>query len=436
MASYCNAITERVTELQGRATVEGTFAPDDRYVLVSADCHGGGGLLDYRPYLARRWHDEFDVWAASYEIPYEDQKGPDADRNWDSSRRLAELEADGVVAEVVFPNTVPPFFPKASLADQPPPANAGDLEARWAGLQAHNRWLADFCAAAPGRRAGICQIMLHDLDAAVAELHWAKEAGLTGGVLLPGAPPGSGLVPLYDAEHYEPLWRTCEELGMPVNHHSGSAAPAAGESAEDKVVLLLEVTWWAHRALTHLLVAGVFERHPGLELVLTEQGTAWLPEELARLDYFFDRMGSARGSQEVEWGMPVVGRLSLRPSEYWARQCHVGSSFIRPAEVAIREHVGVDRIMWGNDYPHREGSFPFSPEHLRASFAGVPPAEVAAMLGGNAAALYGFDLDRLRPIAAKVGPTVADVDDPLPLASLPPEAEKCPALAGYARRSP
>jgi predicted TIM-barrel fold metal-dependent hydrolase len=410
------------------------MTPDDRYLVISADCHGGGDLLDYRPYLAKRWHDDFDAWASTYEIPYDDLKGPDAYRNWDSAARLSDLEADGVVAEVIFPNTVPPFFPKPSLVDQPPGATAGDLEARWAGLQAHNRWLADFCIQTPGRRAGICQIMLHDIDAAVDEITWAKEAGLSGGVLLPGAPPGSGLPPLYDPEYYEPLWRTCEELSMPVNHHSGSAAPAAGEAAEDKVVLLLEVTWWAHRAFTHLLVAGVFERHPGLQLVLTEQGTAWIPEELVRVDYFFDRMSSAKESQEIQWGMEVVGRLSLRPSEYWARQCHIGSSFIRPAEVGLRHSVGLDRIMWGNDYPHREGSFPYSHEHLRASFAGVPVDEVAAMLGQNAAEVYGFDLGTLRPIADRVGPRVADVDVPLPPRSLPEDAEKCPALIGFARK--
>jgi predicted TIM-barrel fold metal-dependent hydrolase len=408
---------------------------DERYLLISADCHGGGNILDYRPYLPSRWHDDFDAWAASYEVPYPDMVGPEGYRNWDSARRLAELEAEGVVAEVIFPNTVPPFFPKASLSEQPPPADAGDLEARWAGLQAHNRWMVDFCAEAPGRRAGICQIMLHDIDQAVAEIRWAKEAGLTGGVLLPGAPPGSGLPPLYDPQYYEPLWQVCEELAMPVNHHSGSASPPMGEAPEDKVVLLLEVTWWAHRAFTHLVVSGSLDRHPDLQLVLTEQGTAWVPEELARLDYFFDRMAGAVASQELEWGRELTQRLALKPSEYWARQCHVGSSFIRPPEVALRHAVGVDRIMWGCDYPHREGCAPYTRQHLRASFAGVEPAEVAAMVGLNAASVYGFDLDLLAPVAQKVGPTVAEVDDPLPPHSLPEDAEKCPALIGYARRS-
>ncbi len=275
----------------------------------------------------------------------------------------------------------------------------------------------------------------HDIDAATAEDAMGQGRRPDAEACCCRAPlPGPGSLPLYDPKYYEPLWRVCDELGMPVNHHSGSAAPATGEEPEDKVVLLLEVTWWAHRTFTHLLVSGAFERHPGLQLVLTEQGTAWLPEELARLDYFFDRMSGATASQEIEWGQVVTGRLSLRPSEYWARQCHVVSSFIRPAEVELRHQVGVDRIMWGSDYPHKEGSHPYTRDHLRASFAGVEPSEVAAMLGGNAAEVYGFDVDSLRPLADKVGPTVADVDDPLPLASLPADAEKCPALIGYARR--
>ena len=58
------------------------MSSDDRYLVISADCHGGGNITDYRPYLPSRWHDDFDAWAAAYEIPYEDMKGPDGDRNW------------------------------------------------------------------------------------------------------------------------------------------------------------------------------------------------------------------------------------------------------------------------------------------------------------------------------------------------------------------
>jgi predicted TIM-barrel fold metal-dependent hydrolase len=407
----------------------GAPAESRRYTIISADCHGGAELHQYRDYLEGRHLSTFDEWAATYAVPFQDLMGPDADRNWHHERRLAELEADGIVAEVLFPNTIPPFYPEPSLKVQPPAANAGDLELRWAGLRAHNRWLADFCAAAPGRRAGIAQVMLHDVDQAVKEVHWAAGAGLHGGILLPGAPPGSGLAPLYSPV-YEPLWRACEETGLPVNHHSGSAVPPLPDQPIDKVIFMLEVTWWAHRALWHLIFGGVLERHPELQVVFTEQGTAWIPETLTTLDYFYRRMGRTEGSQEQEWGLPVVSALSLPPSGYWARQCHVGASFIRPPEAQLRHAVGVDRIMWGSDYPHREGSHPYSRQALRASFSGVGCDEVQLMLAGNAARLYRFDLGFLGSIAASVGPTHEEVARPLVPGEVPADAERCPAFAG------
>lgn len=404
---------------------------DERYVVISADCHGGGDIPDYRPYLPSNLHDEFDAWMADYENPYDDLRDGEADRNWNSDLRLREMEADGIVGEVVFPNTVPPFFPKPSLVVQPPGQGGGDISQRWAGLQAHNRWLVDFCAATPGRRAGICQIMLHDVDAAVAEVRWAHAQGLTGGVLLPGAPPGSGVPPLY-APDYEPLWSVCEELDMPLNHHNGSAAPDFGEYPAAEVMFLLEVSWWAHRTLGHLIFSGVLERHPDLQVVFTEQGTAWVVEETTRLDYYHGRLsgsGGAAGSREALFGEDVVGSLQLKPSEYWARQCHVGSSFIRAAEVPARTAVGVDRVMWGSDYPHLEGCWPFSTKHLRLAFADVPEDEVRQMVGLNAAELYGFDLDLLAPIAREIGPSPSEVAVPLPPEEIPDEAMRCPAFA-------
>jgi hypothetical protein len=125
-----------------------------------------------------------------------------------------------------------------------------------------------------------------------------------------------------------------------------------------------------------------------------------------------------------------VSKLSLKPSEYWKRQCHVGSSFIRPAEVPLRNAVGVDKIMWGSDYPHKEASFPFSREAIRLSFAGVAEDEIEAMLGRNAAALYGFDYDALRSVAAECGPSKEEIATPISPADIPRAAEKCPAFVG------
>ena len=149
---------------------------DDHYVVISADCHGGGEIHDYRPYLdVAATTTSSTPGSTAFENLFADLLGDLGKRNWDSDRRMRDLEADGVVAEVIFPNTIPPFFPVASLVTQPPPADAHDLELRWAGLQAHNRWLADFCARRPGRRAGIAQILLHDVDRAVDEIRWAHD---------------------------------------------------------------------------------------------------------------------------------------------------------------------------------------------------------------------------------------------------------------------
>jgi hypothetical protein len=126
----------------------------------------------------------------------------------------------------------------------------------------------------------------------------------------------------------------------------------------------------------------------------------------------------------------VVEKLSLRPSEYWARQCHVGSSFMRPAEALLRNAVGLDRIMWGSDYPHKEASSPFSREALRITFSGIDPVEVQQMVGGNAAELYRFDRGALAEVAARVGPTHAEIAKPLPVSEIPAETDRCPAFAG------
>ena len=116
---------------------------DQRYIVVSSDCHAGGDIPDYRPYIPKQWLDDFDAWHAAFENPYPDLEGDLGPRNWNSERRRNDLYADGIVAEVIFPNTVPPFYPKSSLASQPPAMTKLDAERRWGGLQAHNRWLAE-----------------------------------------------------------------------------------------------------------------------------------------------------------------------------------------------------------------------------------------------------------------------------------------------------
>ena len=101
------------------------------------------------------------------------------------------------------------------------------------------------------------------------------------------------------------------------------------------------------------------------------------------------------------------------PSFYAKRNCWYGASFPSLQDIAGREIVGVDKILWGNDYPHYEGCYPHSRENMRFAFSEVAETEVRKMLGENAAALYGFDLEALRPTAQRLGSTPELVRQPL-----------------------
>ena len=371
----------------------------DRYTVISADCHAGADLRDYKPYLEARYHEQFDDWADHYVNPFGDLEKPLADRNWDSAKRTADLEADGVVAEVIYPNTVPPFFPKGGLTALAP--NADEFELRLAGLRAHNRWLAEFCADLPGRRAGVGQILLNDTDEAVRDVHWIADHGLSG-ALLPGMPPGVPVPPLHAPVH-DPVWRACEERGLLISAHGGSASPDYGEYPASLSMWLMEVTWFSHRPLWSFILAGVFDRFPRLRMVLAEQGSGWIRGTLDQMDNFY--AGIARGGiGELQFVEPCL--LERMPSEYWGINCFVAASFMHRDDCERRDRIGSEKVMWGSDYPHREGTFPFSEEGIRKTFAGLDPAEVQLMLGGTAAEVYDFDLSLLEPLAAQYGPRV------------------------------
>ena len=405
----------------------------ERYTIISSDGHAGADLLDYKPYLASRWYDEFDAWAAAYDNPFADLLAPTKYRSWDSARRLEEMDSDGVVAEVLYPNTVPPFFEQGNLVALPPTPQ--DYDRRWAGLQAHNRWLVDFCAQAPGRRAGIIQIFLNDIDDAVAELRELHgQMDVCGGVLLPSVSPNAGLHELWDS-YYEPLWELCEELDLPINVHSGSGIPDYGDLEPARAIMLIELPWFAHRPLWHLMFGGVFDRHPTLRMSMTEQGVAWVPRGLDTIDWFYKRMTTGGAAEAVFFGA-VAKSMSMLPSEYFRKHVMVGASFLRPSEAPLIAQVGVDKIMWGHDYPHSEGTYPYTTEGLRCAFAGLPPDDVQRMVGGNAAAFYGFDFEKMRAIGDRIGPRVEDVAEPIAPEQYPSDStcnafEREPALKAW-----
>jgi predicted TIM-barrel fold metal-dependent hydrolase len=383
---------------------------NDRYVVISTDSHAGGNHAMYREYLDAEFRDEFDAWRQKYSNPFRDLQDDGRTRNWDDERRIGEQRADGVVAEVTFPNTVPPFFPTGALLT-PPPTNE-NYRRRLAGIRAHNRWMVDWVGAAPEQRAGVAQIFLNDLDEAVRDIEFAAENGLRGGILLPAVPDDSKHIePLYSPT-YDRLWAACQANDVIVQQHSGGGSPSYGKYPSAAFMFLAETTFYSKRGLTHLVLSGVFERFPQLRYVLAEQGCAWAPPVIATWDSYHREM---RDTGRVgELGFPVEEILPLAPSEYVRRNVWFAASFPGKGEIAAaREVLGTDRVMWASDYPHHEGTYPFTREALRWAFEGCSTEETAQMLGGNAIDLFGFDDATLRGYAREWGPTVAEVAEPI-----------------------
>lgn len=379
----------------------------DRYTIISSDCHAGGNHAQYREYLDPAYRDEFDAWRGKYSNPFRDLQDDGRSRNWDDERRFNDLHADGTVAEIIFPNTVPPFFP-TGVVIAPAPAPE-EFRRRLAGIRAHNRWLADFVAVAPERRFGQGQIFLNDVDEAIADIRWCKEHGING-VLLPGVSPDTPWIkPLFDPI-YDPIWAVCQELDMPVTHHGGgSGLPDYGRHPFSTAMYVMEVGFFANRALWHFIMSGIFERFPNLRLILTEQGTGWLTEVIGRMDGMWAQMRSGRigeiGGKD--------GATPKSPSEYFANNVWIGASFPAPGDVESWDALGIEKFMWGSDYPHHEATSPYSKEHLRKSFPGWAPEKLKKVLSENAAAVYGFDLAKLAPYAEQFGPTVDELATPL-----------------------
>jgi predicted TIM-barrel fold metal-dependent hydrolase len=391
----------------------------DHYTIISADTHAGGSHEQYRGYLESRYLEDFDAWRNRYRNPFRDLGDQRRLRNWDDEMRTSQQFADGVVGEVIFPNTVPPFFPSFVLSAPPP--KPADYEHRLAGIRAHNRWLVDFCGVSPIQRAGIGQIFLNDLDDALADARWIAEHGLRGGLLLPNIPPDATWVEhhLYDP-YWDPLWSLCEEADIPIHIHGGTGVPDFGKVPAAPLLFIGEFWFYQERPFIHLVMSGVFERHPQLRFVMTEAGAAWLPPLLARLDRSIIRIRDTGALGELRYGDESI--LSMTATEYFRRNCWVAVSSPKAPDVAAVAHLGLDRFMWGSDYPHDEGTAPFTREHLRQLFYSWPEPDMRQFLAGTAATVFDYDLEALRPLAEAHGPTVTEIREPL--VELPAEANE------------
>jgi predicted TIM-barrel fold metal-dependent hydrolase len=284
------------------------------------------------------------------------------------------------------------------------------------GIRVYNRWLADYCAAEPARHVGLAHLPFWDLDAAVAELGEAANRGLKGvnfTALRPGIRP-------FNHPDWEPLWAAAADLAMPLTTHAGAGDPDVFTGAEGIALLSLESGgWFSRRAIHQMIFAGVLERHPDLQLVMTEQPGQWWGYTLNEMDSVHVATAPPRS--------PLATQVPRPPSEYCARQVSIGASFLSRAEAerAIADGYA-DRVLWGSDYPHMEGTYQYpgvpdfagqvsiGRQSLRFTFAGLPEPAVRDMLGLNAARVYGLDVEALERVADRIdAPTFAEVSEPL-----------------------
>ncbi len=396
----------------------------DRLIVVSTDCHAGLPIADYKPYVESKYHEMMDVavpitveMLEKSESSFLIKEINDAWRApiqqeltgaWDYEERIKMLAGDGIAAEIIFPDGItekntPPFGAGLGLSprDMVP-------ELQWAGAMAHNRWLAQWCGNDSARHIGVASIpLLWDVDQAVDAVRWCVDNGLRA-VMIPTM--------WYDQDpyhhvKYDPFWAICEDLGVVVHFHSGPAPHAEYfgssfpmEDNSDQLpgamgVYVSEVMWWLYRPLSFMIWGGVFERFPKLKTMIVEGGTMFmLPTWLRLLDHnytdvqFSAKLGDFRS------------HLSMKPSEYFARNIGIGASCVPRSDLAVREALGVEKIMWGSDFPHPEGTWPNTAQYMKDTFSDFPEADGRKILGDNAIEFYGLDRAHLQQVADKIGP--------------------------------
>jgi predicted TIM-barrel fold metal-dependent hydrolase len=282
---------------------------------------------------------------------------------WDPAERLKDNERDGVEADVLYTTLGFRIFWLRDAA----------LQAEC--FRAYNDWLAEFCAYAPGRAAGLAMISLYDPERGARELERCAKMGLKGAMIWCSPPQEQP----YSSQIYDPFWAAAQEMAMPVSLHAitGMGVESQwnwGERYMRTVVLSHEL----EKSLSVLMFSGVLDRFPRLKIVSAENNCGWVPYFLQRMDRVFERSRLAAGFTN-----------KLKPSEYFARQiwCTYIDDFVG---VANRNFIGVDRLMWSSDYPHQASSWPHSQQVVGRDFKDASAEDRFKITRGNVAALYGF----------------------------------------------
>jgi len=293
--------------------------------------------------------------------------------NWDPAARLADMAADGVYAQLLYP----------SVCEEGARMFGDDRTLQLACVRAYNEWQLEFCAHASDRLFGHAVIPASGIDDAVAELEWALRQGYRG-VLVSSFPNGS-VEP--DAED-DAFWARAAEAGIPVALHIGSfhADGPVKQRRFDPAAVLPRAATSKSGANTVPLVArlifsGLLDRVPALKVLLVEANIGWIPAMLEQTDDMFLR---------YRWFTDTVASLPTMPSRVFHRNFWA-TFMIDTVGMELRHRLNLDHVMWSTDYPHTGTDWPNSRVTIARLFRGVERSDVKKMLHDNCKALYRLD---------------------------------------------
>ena len=287
--------------------------------------------------------------------------------------RLADLALDGCDAEVLFPNK------GLSIWATP------DADFSHAMCRAYNEWAWEEFADYNDRLAPMACIAPAALDKAIAEIQRCAALGFKG-LSLPAKPvfgPPDVDDLNYNLREMEPLWDCIDEVELPVTFHVSTGRDPRTSRSQGGAVINYAVHSLAPtmEPLVNICASGVAERHPKLQFGSIEAGIGWVPWMLTAMDEAY-----------LKHHMWVRPKLEMLPSEYFKRQGF--ASFQEdPAGLDLaREHGLVDNFLWANDFPHHEGSWPYSAQAIERTMSHLDDGERAKILGLNAARIFGFEI--------------------------------------------
>jgi len=285
---------------------------------------------------------------------------------WDPEARLADQDRDGVAAEVIYPTVGMQL------------CNHRDYDYKAACFDAYNRWITEYCSAHPDRLLGCGQTAMRSPEEGIADIHRIKAMGLRG-VMMPGVPA----VEDYDSPVYDDFWRAAIDLGLPLSFHI--LTTRAENTRGPKMNGFLSIVRGCQDVMGMLVLGGVFERHPDLRIVCVEADAGWVPHFMYRMDHAYKRH---------RYWLPAGQQLSKMPSEYFAQNIYVT---FQDDWTAFRhaDDMNWHRLMWANDFPHSDSTWPWSQDVLREHTAELSDEQRNAILAGNVAELYNIDLAAL-----------------------------------------